>query len=123
MTRRTLHVHDEVARVFDRSAGVACWDEHAWNPSSDHPRGRACDFTVGRIGARPTAAQRVEGWQLANWLRREAGPLGVRYVIFDGKIWSAARDGQGWRPYTGGGVYDPQDVTGGHFDHVHVSVT
>ena len=27
--------------------GATCWDAHAWNPTSDHPRGRACDFTVG----------------------------------------------------------------------------
>jgi hypothetical protein len=27
-----------------------------------------------------------------------------------------------WREYTGGGVYDPEDPTGGHYDHVHVSL-
>ena len=45
--------------------------------------------------------------------------------FWQGRIWSAGSsdDGDGWgRPYTGGGVYDPEDATGGHFDHVHVSV-
>ena len=34
------------------------------------------------------------------------------------------RDQNGWgRPYTGGGIYDPTDATGGHYDHIHLSVT
>jgi hypothetical protein len=52
---------------------VTCWSEHAWNPSSDHPEGRACDFFPGGYG-------------------------------------DFAEDD------------DPEDATGGHFDHVHVSV-
>ena len=62
---------------------------------------------------------------MAHWLREDAGELGVRYVIWQGRIWSAGSSdaGDGWgRPYSGGGVYDPEDATGGHFDHVHVSV-
>lgn len=42
-------------------------------------------------------------------------------MIFQGRIWSWEHDGEGWRPYRGAGVYDPADVTGGHYDHVHVS--
>ena len=31
-------------------------------------------------------------------------------------------DQGGWgHPYTGGGVYDPNDAVGGHYDHIHVS--
>ncbi|GAA3396026.1 hypothetical protein GCM10020369_71210 [Cryptosporangium minutisporangium] len=99
----------------------ACWDAHVWNPRSDHPRGRACDYTIGRIGAFPDRAQVAEGWRLARWLRTHARALHVHYVIFQGRIWSWERDAAGWRRYTGGGVYDPADVTGGHYDHVHVS--
>jgi hypothetical protein len=33
-----------------------------------------------------------------------------------------ARDADGWRPYNGGGMHDPGDVTGGHYDHLHVTV-
>jgi hypothetical protein len=112
------------AHVRLRSAGpVSCWDAHEWNPFSDHPRGRACDYTIGRAGQLPTAAQSADGWRLAGWLRTYARPLRVAYVIWQGRIWSAARDAEDWRPYTGGGVYDPADVTGGHYDHVHVSLT
>ncbi len=121
LTPRAAHLLLQVTEHVHRGA-VTCWDEHAWNPSSDHPRGRACDWTIGRIGREPSAAQVEQGWRLATWLRAWAEPLGVRYVIWQGRIWSARRDGEGWRPYDGGGVYDPGDVTGGHFDHVHVSV-
>src|SRR4029453_16605404 len=26
---------------------MSCWDAHVWNPTSDHPRGKACDVMVG----------------------------------------------------------------------------
>jgi len=53
----------------------------------------------------------------ANWLKQHAVRLDVRYVIWDGKIWSVARASEGWRTYTAG-----SGVTGGHYDHVHVSM-
>ena len=33
-----------------------------------------------------------------------------------------SRDAEGWRPYNGGGMHDPGNVTGGHYDHLHVTV-
>ena len=33
-----------------------------------------------------------------------------------------SRDADGWRPYNGGGMHDPASITGGHFDHLHVTV-
>ena len=122
VTERMAWAYHEVARVFAWPWGIGCWDPHLWNPTSDHPKGRACDFTVGAIGVRPTPAQRVIGWQLAHWLQADAAALGVSYVIWDGHIWSAARSREGWRVYDGGGIYDPTSITGGHHDHVHLSV-
>ncbi|WP_219414152.1 hypothetical protein [Pseudonocardia nigra] len=129
LTGATRHALDEIERVFGgyrkgpkiRSAG--CWDEHAWNPRSDHPKGRACDFFPTRAGTFPVGAELDAGWELANWLRTNAGALRVRYVIWQGRIWQSGHgDSGGWgRRYTGGGVYDPNDATGGHYDHVHVS--
>ncbi len=58
---------------------------------------------------------------MAEWLRANADALDVSYVIWAGRTWSPSRASEGWRPYTGGGVYDPTDATGGHHDHVHVS--
>lgn len=101
---------------------VTCWDAHAWNPASDHPKGKACDYTIGRLGHFPGPADTTRGWALAQWLRAYAAPLHVSYVIWQGRIWSVARNAEGWRPYSGGGIYDPNDPTGGHYDHVHVSL-
>ena len=109
-----LHIHQ---------GPVSCWDRHAWNPTSDHPLGKACDYTFGRLGTFPGPADVARGWQLATWLRAYAAPLHVAYVIWQGRIWSTARDSQGWRPYSGGGIYNVSDPTGGHWDHVHVSLT
>lgn len=98
---------------------MSCWDAHAWNPTSDHPRGKACDAMVG-TDARRSAPARARGDQIASWAVKTAAQTGVHYVIWYGKIWSARRGT--WIPYNGGGVYNPTDATGGHFDHVHVSL-
>ena len=113
LTQVTIHVHQ---------GPVTCWDAHAWNPTSDHPNGLACDYTFGRLGTFPGPADIAQGWALAQWLRTYAGPLHVSYVIWQGRIWSAARTSEGWRPYSGGGIYDPTDPTGGHYDHLHASL-
>lgn len=102
-----------------RVTSMTCWDAHAWNPTSDHPRGRACDVMVGG-DARNSPGRKALGTRIANWTIQTAGQTGVHYVIWYGQIWSA-RTGQ-WKPYNGGGIYDPSDATGGHYDHVHVSL-
>lgn len=102
---------------------TSCWDRHAWNPTSDHPLGKACDITFGRLGTFPGANDVTRGWALARWLRANASALRVSYVIWQGRIWSRSHDREGWRPYNGGGVYNASDPTGGHYDHVHVSTT
>lgn len=122
VTGATAHMLAEVYRVFGRWPG-SCWDRHAWNPSSDHPKGHACDLTVGRLGSFPGEADKQRGWNLASWLVANRSPLSISYVIWQGRIWSASRASEGWRPYGGGGVYNPLDATGGHYDHVHVSVS
>lgn len=123
ITQRMLHVLNEADRALnDWPWGITCWDSHNWNPTSDHPRGRACDFTVGRIGARPDARDRKLGGRLATWIRANATRLGISYIIWNGRIWSARRNAAGWRVYNGGGIYNAASATGGHYDHVHVSV-
>ncbi|MGW6195108.1 hypothetical protein ACWF0M_03065 [Kribbella sp. NPDC055110] len=109
----------QAARVALQNPSMSCWDAHAWNPTSDHPKGKACDVFVGG-DARKSPAERAKGDRYANWTIQTAAKTGVRYAIWYGKIWSA-RTGQ-WREYNGGGVYNPTDATGGHYDHVHVSM-
>jgi hypothetical protein len=100
---------------------VSCWSARIGDPYSDHPKGRACDYTIGRIGTYPGPDDVTRGWTLATWLRTNAANLHVSYIIWQGRIWSRAHDDEGWRPYTGGGHYSATGPTNGHWDHVHVS--
>jgi hypothetical protein len=107
------------ARAALGNLSLGCWDAHLWNPTSDHPKGRACDLFVG-ADARRSATAKAEGDRIANWAIQNAATTGLHYVIWYGQIWSA-RTGK-WRTYNGGGVYDTSNPTGGHYDHVHVSL-
>jgi hypothetical protein len=129
LTGATRHGFDAAAAEFGgwsegpaiRSAG--CWDAHAWNPRSDHPRGKACDLFATEPGRFPEGGELDAGWRLARWFRDHAEPLRVRYLIWQGRYWDpGVADQDGWgRRYTGGGVYDVRNATGGHYDHLHVS--
>jgi hypothetical protein len=130
LTPVTRHAYDEIIRAFGQPGpgrlirSASCWDAHAWNPASDHPRGRACDFFPTVPGRFAQGEDLVNGWHLATWLRAHADALNISYLIWQGRFWSPATpdaDGTWGQPYTGGGVYDVRDATGGHFDHVHVS--
>lgn len=104
-----------------RNAG--CWDAHAWNPRSDHPRGKACDLFATGPGVFAEGGELDSGWRVADWFRANAEPLQVKYLIWQGRYWDpSVGDQDGWgRRYTGGGVYNTRNATGGHYDHVHVS--
>ena len=71
------------------------------------------------LGTAATGPALALGWNVTNWLKSNAGRLGVEYLIWQGRIWSVARSSEGWRSYDGGGMHDPTSVTGGHFDHLH----
>ncbi|WP_329787583.1 peptidase inhibitor family I36 protein [Lentzea sp. DG1S-22] len=117
-TKRTQFIDDQIA---SKTGEKQCWvgDYRSYESStSNHNTGNALDCTISdAIGTYPTAAQKAQGWKLAYWLQKHAGKLDVRYVIWQGKIWSVARASEGWRNYTAG-----TGVTAGHYDHVHVSV-
>ncbi|HEY5979650.1 MAG TPA: hypothetical protein VIT41_08440 [Microlunatus sp.] len=73
-----------------------------------HGSGQAVDAMISDSAA---------GWRLANWLRANAGKLGVSEIIYAQKIWTVQRSGEGWR-----GMSDRGSSTANHYDHVHVSV-
>jgi hypothetical protein len=104
---------------------ASCWDRHAWNPTSDHAKGRACDLFPGPAGVFAKGSTLEQGWRVANWYRTNASALRVRYLIWQGRYWDpSTKDQRGWGTrYTGGGIYNVKDATGGHYDHVHVSFT
>lgn len=121
ITERTARVLAQVQKNFPDSSW-ACWSPRT-GQQSEHPLGRACDGTFGNsIGTATTGPALGFGWKVCNWLKANAETLGVEYLIWQGHIWSVARNAEGWRPYEGGGMHDPNSVTGGHYDHVHFTV-
>jgi hypothetical protein len=118
VTPRTAHLVKQLEARFG-PLPMWCWAPRPANPTSDHPAGRACDITIGEIGRYPTPSERDRGWTITRWTIDNSRALGLAYIIFDGRIYSP---GSGWRTYTGGGVYNPNHPTGGHYDHIHISV-
>jgi hypothetical protein len=120
VTREMAHLITQTRAAFP-DTGWACWSPRP-GTASEHPLGRACDVTFGNlIGVFPTDVQVAEGWRMTTWLQQHAETLRVEYLIWQGHIWSLARDHQGWRPYYGGGMHDPTTPTGGHYDHLHIT--
>jgi hypothetical protein len=111
VTPATAWVVQQMRATFG-ALPMACWR----GGGGDHAQGRACDMMMAPGGTYANAEQKDRGWRLAEWLRANASRLQVDYVIWQGRIWSVQRAGEGWRPYNGYGA------TGGHYDHVHVSV-
>jgi hypothetical protein len=86
---------------------------------SEHKEGRAWDWAVSYANPR----QRAQAADFVHWLFAtdvygnrfaEARRLGVMYVIWNHKIWSAAQANAGWRKYTGA---DP------HTGPMHISLS
>lgn len=106
ITARTLQLYGRARKRFPNTAW-SCYSPRRPGSKSEHPLGRACDVTFGnQIGTAPTARQLEAGWKLTSWLKEHAQSLGVGYLIWQGKIWSQARDAEGWRYYNGGGLHD-----------------
>lgn len=118
LTERAAHVRKEMAKAFP---GIQC-DVSAYRPGqkSDHNSGNAIDCFPGRFGVFPKGATKKEGDQAAAWLRKYAGKLDVQYVIWQNKIWNKkpGLNEKGWREHRHAG-----QVTLGHYDHLHISVT
>ncbi|MBP2371484.1 hypothetical protein [Pseudonocardia parietis] len=103
-------------------SSTRCFADRPANPTSDHPLGKGCDLFPGPAGSFASGRDVDDGWVIAEWFRRNAVALDVSYVIWQGQIWLRPQAGPGrWSDYTGGGVYDPADPVGGHYDHIHVS--
>ncbi|MFD4715349.1 lytic transglycosylase domain-containing protein [Streptomyces sp. NPDC058430] len=124
LTGATANGYQEILENWPRwHGGIGCQTPRA--EGGEHPLGRACDYTPGTLGTRASGTALAEGWALAAWLRKNAGALDVQYVIWQGRIWSInhPEDHSGWgRPYDHG-LNNTHTITGGHYDHVHVTYT
>jgi peptidoglycan hydrolase-like protein with peptidoglycan-binding domain len=87
--------------------------------TSEHKEGRAWDWGLNAsVPAEKAVADQFLTWLLApgpnGMPAYNARRLGVMYVIFNGRIWSSYRAGDGWRAYSGGES---------HADHIHISLS
>lgn len=120
LTRRADVVRREVGEMFGNPplggfepGGVSSGHMEG----SAHYEGRAIDIFVRPI----SRANKIRGWAIAQYLVAQADRLDIATVIFDAKIWTAAKSDQGWRHY------EPPETAGDraileHRDHVHVDV-
>lgn len=123
LTRRAAVVRRAVDDAFGRQAvgGFAPGGVSSGHmPGSAHYEGRAVDVFYRPVGP----AQKTRGWATAQWLVAQADRYAIDTVIFDGRIWTARRAGQGWRDYAPDVAGRPRSVALvlEHRDHVHVDV-
>ena len=118
VTARTSTLYHALTAAGLIREGAGCWDPHPQNPDSDHPRGKACDLFVNPNDA----ADITRGWQLATRLAAAQATYGVHYLIWQGRIWTA--ESPAWSVYHSAiyGCPNPANITGCHYDHVHVSL-
>jgi septal ring factor EnvC (AmiA/AmiB activator) len=114
LTPTAKRLYGLLTRIFDIQA-IGGWRPSGSVPGSDHPRGRALDVFVSY----PSAQGRALGWRVANWAADNAWALDVKYVIFNGRIWTG---GQDWHRYRHPSDPCNCNPTLRHDDHVHISV-
>ncbi|NIJ14785.1 hypothetical protein FHU38_005193 [Saccharomonospora amisosensis] len=118
ITPRTLALVHTLRTTGVTGTGLRCHAPRPANPTSDHPRGRACDLMFNPHDPASVA----DGWRAANWLTAHQTHLGIHYLIWQGQYWSAKQPT--WTPYTSSayGCPNPANLTGCHYDHVHISM-
>jgi hypothetical protein len=118
-----------IQATYGSSYGLSRTCTSATTPSSEHFDGRAVDSF---FNVRDTT-ERAEASALLTWLLKSdaagnryanARRLGVMYIIWNDKMWSSYRAGEGWRPYsncadTPSSAYD----TACHRNHIHFSLS
>ena len=110
LTPNGKRIYGLVVRTFDVHS-IGGWRPYGSVPGSDHPRGRAIDVM--------TWTNRSLGWRIATWAAGNAWALNVKYVIFNGRIWTR---GRGWHGYRHPSDPCNCNPTLRHDDHVHISV-
>ncbi|MBW9207952.1 M23 family metallopeptidase [Mumia sp. zg.B17] len=107
---QTAIVANSVGPMF-RIKTIGGYRESARDPGG-HPSGLALDFMTNDI---PNG--RATGDRLARYLQDNAAQLGVDYIIWQQRIWTVDRAGEGWRP-----MADRGSDTANHYDHVHLNL-
>lgn len=123
LTGRAAAVRRDLDRAFgkQRVGGFAPGGVSTGHmPGSAHYSGRALDVFFRPV----TERNRDRGWAVAQYLVAHAQRLEVSTVIFDGRIWTARRAGEGWRDYEVSSRGRSRETVAvlEHRDHVHVDV-
>jgi len=105
LTRDAIRVHRAICARFP---SVTSYGGVRADSLPEHPSGRALDAMI---------SNQATGWQIANFVRANAGRLGVSEVLFAQRIWTVQRSSEGWRNFANRG-----SASANHYDHVHVSV-
>jgi hypothetical protein len=103
LTGSAVRVYRAVCNNFPQITSYGGYDGHG-----EHASGRAIDIMTSDTGV---------GTRIAEFLRANAGALNLYDVIWQQRIWTPQRGGEGWRS-----MEDRGSSTANHFDHVHVSV-
>lgn len=87
--------------------------QYGWrrDVTPDHPAGRAVDVMIPNY-----RNNKALGNAVAEYYRKHARALNISYIIWDQKIWSVARDREGWRAMASRG-----SDSANHLDHVHIN--
>ncbi|GIF73519.1 coiled-coil domain-containing protein [Asanoa siamensis] len=116
ITARTLFALKETQRLGYKRF-VSC---HRDGGPFEHPKGRACDFSVFKTNdfgsGDAQGGDRFYGNNLAAFLVKNADKLGILYVIWYRQVWLPSTGN--WKPYSGVGG----DPSSDHTNHVHLSL-
>lgn len=104
MTSNTVSVLRTVCAQF---SSITSYGGYRAGASGYHGSGQAIDAMISGPA----------GWDVANWVQANASSLGVIEVIYQQKIWTSQRSGDGWRSMSSRG-----SASADHYDHVHISV-
>ena len=88
--------------------------------TGDHPAGNAVDVMIPNYASPGGVAL---GEEIAAWVMQNRKKLGLKYVIWNERIWSVERQQEGWRlcGTAAASCYNGSNDTAAHRDHVHVS--
>jgi hypothetical protein len=102
LTSGAVRLYRAVCAAFPALTTYGGYDSHG-----EHSDGRAIDFMITGSA----------GQAVAEWVRANAGALGVRDIIYAQHIWTPEQAAAGWRAMS-----DRGSTTANHYDHVHVAV-
>lgn len=104
LTENAITVHRAVCAEFPE---VTAYGGLRPGDGGEHGTGQALDIMISGS----------TGDQIADFVRANAGALGVSEVLWSQQIWTVERSSEGWRP-----MEDRGSTTANHYDHVHVTV-